>query len=492
VVRFEDIAKSFGAVQALRGVSLSLQPGEVRGLVGENGSGKSTLLRVLSGEVEPDVGTVSLDGEELAPGDFAARHRAGIGVVSQEPRVCEQMSVTENVWLGRLPSSGGVIRWGEARAGAASTLTRMGFDMPARAPVASLNQDARHVVDVARVVAQNYRVVAFDETTASLSGDAVMRIFELIREIKAAGGSCFFISHRLPEVFEICDTITVLRDGQVAGELAAADATEDSVIRLMVGRSFEDHFARQPGTPGEVRLETRGLQAGKLAPIDLTVRAGEILGVGGLVGSGRSTLLKAIYGAIPRSGEILCDGAEIRGTVEAAIRARMGFVPEDRRAEGLAMEASVEENMMLTRLAKRGLLGLTKSVRASADLPAVAGRLRLKAPSLDAPVRTLSGGNQQKVVLGRWLIAGVSVLLLDEPTRGIDIGAKREIYALLDELAADGMAIVVVSSELPELIGLCDRIAILREGRLVREFGHAPSEEDLALAMAASVSHATG
>jgi ABC-type sugar transport system ATPase subunit len=486
LLELNGISKRFGGIHALRRASLSVEPGEERGLVGENGSGKTTLLRVLAGEISPDEGDVVVGGETLPTLDARARLESGVGVVFQEAHVCPELTVAENMLLGRLPSNGGAVSWKAAYRSAQAVLDEASIPLDPRRRVRSISQDAQHLTEVARVLARDCRVIAFDETTASLTSDYVEIVFDVIRRRRAQGVAVVFISHRLHEVFEICDTITVLRDGEVRGTREAKATSEDEVIRLMVGRDLESQFFREPAELGGTRLRVTDLVAPPLEHgVSLEVRAGEVLGLGGLVGSGRTELLEAIYGLRPRSGEVEVNGKRVRpGDTRAAIAAGLAFVPEDRRSQGLAMAQSVRLNATMVLMGQRRLAAPTSRSAELAIMRELYDRMSLKAPSASAPVRTLSGGNQQKIVLGRWLASKPPVLLLDEPTRGIDVGTKREIYGLIDGLAGGGAAVVLVSSELPELLGLCDRIVVLREGRLVREFDRGATEEALAAAMA--------
>jgi rhamnose transport system ATP-binding protein len=491
-LELDGISKRFGGIHALRQASLSVEAGEVRGLVGENGSGQKTLLRILAGELSPDEGSVCVGGEVLPTLDARARLEGGVGVVFQEAHVCPELTVAENMLLGRLPSNGGAISWKDTHQSALRVLREAQIPLDPRKRVRSISQDAQHLTEVARVLARDCRVIAFDETTASLTSDYVEIVFDVIRRSRTQGAAVVFISHRLHEVFEICDTITILRDGEVRGTVDAKTASEDDVIRLMVGRDLESQFFREPAELGDVRLRVTELVSPPLErPLALEVHAGEVVGIGGLVGSGRTELLEAIYGLRPRTGEVEVLGKRVRpGDPRAAIAAGLAFVPEDRRSQGLAMAQSVRLNATMVLIGRRPLAALTSRSAEQAIMRELYDRMLLKAPSPTAPVRTLSGGNQQKIVLGRWLASRPPVLLLDEPTRGIDVGTKREIYGLMDGLAHDGTAVVLVSSELPELLGLCDRILVLREGRIVREFDRGATEEALAAAMAGTHSAA--
>ncbi|CAM3149149.1 sugar ABC transporter ATP-binding protein [Prescottella defluvii] len=481
------VRKTYGGTTALAGLSFDVRPGEVRGLIGENGSGKSTAMKIISGQVVPDDGEVRVDGTLLGAGDAHARLTAGVGVVMQDPMLCEELSVAENLALGRVAHRGWVsMRRLEDRA--AAVLSRAGLDLDPRARVGTLSQDDRHMVEVARVLAWDCKVVGFDETTASLTEDYVEKLFGVMRDLRARGAAQVFISHRIPEILTICDSVTVLRDGQFVTTVRCEDTSEAELIELLVGRKVEAQYRRDPAPVGDIALRTRDLEpAGLGGTVDLEVRAGEVVGIGGLVGSGRSEVLESIYGLIPRAGHVEVGGSEVPAQrPRQAIAAGLGLVPEDRRTRGLAMEASVRANAAAVQYGASNLAAPVRERELDSLMEVLRDQLQLKAPDQDAAVSTLSGGNQQKIVLGRWLVHNPRVLLLDEPTRGIDIGAKQDIYKLIDAAAHQGMAVLLVSSELPELIGLCDRILIMREGHLVAEFSGDVSEVEL---MSAAAGH---
>ena len=484
LLEMSGISKRFGGVQALDAASLNVEPGEVRALVGENGSGKTTLMRVLAGSIAPDTGTVRVDGVSLADVDASARLEAGVGVVFQEALICPELTVAENMLMGRLPKRGAFVSQKLMIETASRILTEHGLPISAEQRVRSISQDAQHLTEVARVLARDARVLVFDETTASLTVDHVARLFRIIEAVSQKGAAVVFITHRLHEAFELCDTVTVLRDGAVTGTRVIEATTEEEVVRLMVGRSLDKQFHRPASPHGPVLLAV-DIGSGKVNDVAFEVKAGEIVGLGGLVGSGRSTVLEAIYGLIPRTGSVRMSGEEVPASnPRASIAGGIGFVPEDRRNQGLAMEQSVSANATMVLTGARSLLSRIDRDGEKAVLDQLFSGLDLKARSVNDPIRTLSGGNQQKVVLGRWLARQPPVLLLDEPTRGIDVGAKREIYDLIHSLAEEGTAIVLVSSELPELIGLCDRILILHDYEVVGEFERGVGEEELAAAMA--------
>lgn len=481
------VRKTYGGTTALAGLSFDVAPGEVRGLIGENGSGKSTAMKVISGQVVPERGEVRVHGVPLAPGNAHARLTAGVGVVMQDPMLCEAMTVAENLALGRVGRRG-LVSWRRLERQAREVLERAGLDIDPLARVGDLSQDDRHMVEVARVLAWDCKVIGFDETTASLTEDYVQRLFDVMGSLRDSGAAQVFISHRIPEVLAICDTVTVLRDGQFVATVRATETSEDQLIELLVGRSVEAQYRRAPAPAGEVVLRATGLRpARKPGAVDLEVRAGEVVGIGGLVGSGRSEILESVYGLLPREGQVEVAGTPIRAVrPRQAIAAGLGLVPEDRRTRGLAMAQSVRANACAVQFGSKALSSPVRERESDGLMGMLRTKLQLKAPDDQAAVSTLSGGNQQKVVLGRWLDRNPRVLLLDEPTRGIDIGAKQDIYQLIDEAAHAGMGILLVSSELPELIGLCDRILIMREGELVAEFSGEVSEVDL---MAAAAGH---
>ncbi|MFS3129960.1 sugar ABC transporter ATP-binding protein [Nocardioides sp. Bht2] len=481
------VRKTYGGTVALADLSFEVAPGEVRGLIGENGSGKSTAMKVISGQVVPDLGQVQVAGTTLAAGNAHDRLTAGVGVVMQDPMLCEELTVAENLALGRVGRKG-IVSWRRIVKQATEVLAKAGLDLDPQAKVRDLSQDDRHMVEVARVLAWDCKVIGFDETTASLTEDYVGRLFDVMRDLRSRGAAQIFISHRIPEILTICDTVTVLRDGEFVATVKTAETSEDQLIELLVGRSVEAQYRRAPAPAGEVVLQAKELTPSGLAgSIDLQVRAGEVVGIGGLVGSGRSEILESIYGLIPRSGSVEVGGNQVRAMrPRQAIAAGLGLVPEDRRTRGLAMEQSVRANASAVAYGSNSLITPVRDKDSEPLLAMLRSKLQLKAPDDDATVATLSGGNQQKIVLGRWLDHNPQVLLLDEPTRGIDIGAKQDIYRLIDEAAHQGMGVLLVSSELPELIGLCDRILIMREGHLVAEFTGEVSEVEL---MAAAAGH---
>ena len=478
LLEVRGISKRFGGHQALRGVDLTLGAGEVHALCGENGAGKSTLMAVLSGSLRPDEGALLWEGRSAALGSVRAAQALGISMVHQEPQLVPSLSVAENVCLGRLPSRAGPVRLVDRtalrdQARRALEPLRQALD-PDRL-VETLGVAERQLVAIARALHFGARLIILDEPTSSLSAGETEALLEVLRGLRARGTAIAYISHRLEEVRAIADRVTVLRDGRVVVTAPVARMTNDAIIEAMSGRELLAADAARPAAvPGEPLLEVRGLgRRGRLHDVTLRVHAGEIVGLAGLMGAGRSRVLRSIFGADPiDAGEVTVRvGAAPRrvASPDGAIRSGIGLVPEDRRTQGLVLTASVADNVGLVTppdARRRGFLrrGLLRSAAARA-----VEILRIKTRSLDEPVRTLSGGNQQKVVLGRWLGPDTRVLLLDEPTRGVDVGAKAEIHRHLRRLADEGRALLVVSSELPELLALCDRIYVMREGRIAGE-----------------------
>ena len=463
------VRKSFGATQALRGVDLDVRPGEVMALVGENGAGKSTLMKALSGAHAPDEGAMELDGATYAPrGPLDARAR-GVAMIYQELALAPHLSAMENILLGVEPARGPFLRWDVMRARAVEAMGQVGLsDVAPETPVRKLPIAQRQLVEIARALAFDCRLLVLDEPTSSLAAQDIERLFALIRRLRARGVSVIYISHFLEEVRAISDRFTVLRDGETVGHGVTAETPVARIIEMMVGRQVEDLYPRSPRVPGEVLLDVRDL-AGSPKPesATLTLHRGEVFGIAGLVGAGRTELLRTIFGLQSvRSGAIRI--GTVSGNAGPARRwgQGVGLVSEDRKIEGLAARWSIADNITLARLGGLGPLGLVIPGRQHAACGPWIERIPIKCAGPAQPVGGLSGGNQQKVAIARLLHAGVDVLLLDEPTRGIDVGSKAQIYQLIDRLACDGKAVLMVSSYLPELMGTCDRIAVMCRGRL--------------------------
>ncbi|MDQ3780570.1 MAG: sugar ABC transporter ATP-binding protein [Chloroflexota bacterium] len=480
------LMKAYGGVQALRGISLAVQRGEIMALCGENGAGKSTLAKALAGEITLDAGTIALDGEVVQLTDPATAHRLGIAVIYQELNYVPTLSVAENVLLGRLPRRGGRVDWPETHRQARAILAPLAPDLAKRTrrAVAALPVAERQIVEIARALSLRARAIVMDEPTAALGHQDAARLFRLARQLAADGVAVIYISHRLDEVFALANRIAVLRDGAIVSVRPVAETSRGQVVREMVGTDVSEFYPRRESTPGEPLLEVRDLTRGTaLQAISFTVRAGEIVGVFGLLGSGTDMLVKALFGARRADrGDVRVAGQSLGlPTPERARRAGIALVPGERKEEGLVLGLGVRENLSLSTLGALSRHGIVDRRREREHAAATVRALRIRTPGLEAPVGRLSGGNQQKVVLGRWLQARPRVFVLEEPTRGIDVGAKVEVYRLMEELVEGGAAVLLVSSELPEVLSMADRILVLSEGRLVAEYrrGKVTQEEVL-------------
>ncbi|GAA1918108.1 sugar ABC transporter ATP-binding protein [Nocardioides lentus] len=487
VLRVRGVTKAFHGNVVLRDADLDLHPGQVLGLVGENGAGKSTLMKVLAGVHSPSSGTVEVDGRPVVFGHPVQAQRAGISTVFQEFNLLGERTVAENVWLGREPRRRGLVDVATMVRDTTALLADLGVTgLDATRRVRSLSVAEQQVVEIAKATSLDARVIQMDEPTAALADHEVALLYSIIRTLTARGVAIVYVSHRLTEIFDLCDVVTVLKDGAQVATEPIAELDEARLVRLMVGRTLEAFFPDPiDGTaPGEARLELRGAGNGYVDGVDLTLRAGEIVGVAGLQGSGRTELLEAVFGVTPLTrGEMVLAGRAVRPrSPRQAVRAGLALITEDRKATGLALHQSILDNT----------LGVVRAVfprrtaAARRGVPTLLATLAVSARALSQEVRLLSGGNQQKVVLARWLATDPAVVLMDEPTRGVDVGAKYAIYEVMRRLAADGRAVLMVSSELPEVIGMSDRILVMRDGRLAGELPPSSSEEDV-LALATGV-----
>lgn len=473
VLELRDVSKSFGPVVALRSGSLRVEAGSIHALVGENGAGKSTLVKVVAGVHRRDGGDFLLGGESVDFGSTSDSKGAGVAVIYQEPTLFPDLSVTENIFMGRqVHGRGRRIDRAAMYAEAEGLFGRLGVDLDPRRPARGLSIADQQIIEIAKAISLDARLLIMDEPTAALSGVEVERLFAVARSLRDEGRALVFISHRFDEVFALCDTITVMRDGSYVATHRTEETSSPAIVAEMVGREVADLFPKTPAEIGAPVLEVEGLQSrGIFHDVSFTVHRGEIVGLAGLVGAGRSEIARAVFGVDAYdAGRVRMNGREIRRrNPRAAIDAGMAFVPEDRRAQGLVTEASVARNVAAVirgGLARAGLLTTGAENRAAGPW---AGRLEVKTNALDMSARTMSGGNQQKVVIAKWLATEPDLLIIDEPTRGIDVGTKSEVHRLLSELAGQGMAILMISSELPEVLGMADRVLVVCEGRITAD-----------------------
>ncbi len=490
VLRARDIVKRFPGVVALNRVSFDLRPGEIHALCGENGAGKSTLIKLLSGIYGHGTyeGTLEVGGREARFASISDAERAGIAVIYQELALVPEMTAAENLFLGREPKRYGLIDWKLMLKESRRLLKEFGLDIDPAIPTMRLGVGQRQLLEILKAMRKEPKILILDEPTAALSDTEVDILLSKVKELRARGLSCVYISHRLEEVFAISDRITVLRDGASVTTLDAAKTNSNDVIRHMVGREIKDLYPRNAGKTGEALLSVKGLSvadasgAPYLEDISFEVRAGEVLGIGGLMGAGRSELLMHLFGAWGRriSGEVRLDGGVLKPSDPTeSIRRGLVLVSEDRRRYGLVIDKSVGFNMSLSSLKKFCRRLFIDRHAEAVENQGFSKALRVKAPSLEAVVGGLSGGNQQKVVIGKALMTAPKVVLLDEPTRGIDVGAKQEVYGIVNDLTAQGKAVILVSSELPELMGMSDRILMMHEGRIRGQFSRGTSAETL-------------
>ena len=494
LLRMTGIVKTFPGVRALDGVSFDVTAGEVHALVGENGAGKSTLMKILAGAQPADAGEIAVDGVVVTIDGPRAADRLGIGMIYQEFNLVPDLGVTENVVLGVEPRRGVLLDRAAAAREASRVLTELGIALPLDVPARRLTVAQQQLTEIAKCLVRRARLIVMDEPTAALTDRETDALFALIAGLKAQGVAFVYISHRLEELPRIADRITVLRDGKAIETRAAAELPRDELIRLMVGRPVESHFPELPAVAAEapVGLDVRGLTARAGVPIDdvtFSVRSGEIVGLAGLVGAGRTDIVRAIAGAdVPQHGEIRIAGERVVvHSPRSAIKAGVVLIPEDRKSQGLVLGMTVRENTTLAHLHQFMRGPLVDRAAETAVATTEAAELHIRTPSVEQIVRNLSGGNQQKVVLAKWLIGQARVFLFDEPTRGIDVGAKAEIYALMVELARRGAAIVMVSSELPEVLGMSHRILVVRDGRIQAEFTHDEATPAKVIAVATGV-----
>lgn len=479
------ISKTYGSAAALQNVDFSVKPGEVHALIGENGAGKSTLLNILSGVRLADSGEISVNGTAVQMKNPLSARQAGIAMIHQELQHVPELSVAQNMFLGRpITRAGGL--WVDKQAQlarAALLLKQLDPTIDPAAPIKSLKVSQQQIVEIARALLDDAKVIAMDEPTSSLTPREFDRLAELIGDLKAMGVSLIYVSHKMNEIFRVCDRATIMRDGRQVGVVNICDENEESIVARMVGRKIEKLAHNAWVTDREVLRVENLARGSEISPASFSVRAGEVLGIAGLVGAGRTELLKLIAGLDKRSGgSVWVNGQPVRNhNVSAAIRAGIGLVPEDRKKEGIIKARAVKMNMALPSLRQFTRAGLVSTEKLNRAAQEVMSDLKLRPLDIEKTIGTLSGGNQQKVIIGRWVAADANVFLFDEPTRGIDIGAKSEIYNLIEKLAQAGKAIVVVSSEMTEIIRISDRVLVMREGKITRELtGDAITEENIA------------
>lgn len=479
LLQLSNIRKSFGGVQALKGVSFDLKAGEIHALVGENGAGKSTLIKVLSGAHQPNTGTIQLEGKAVSFSSPRHAQSAGIATIYQETSLFPDLSVLENMFMGRQPTlPGGRIDWRGMERSAKALFDRLDLKLPLHARLGDLGKARSQLVEIAKALSQDARILILDEPTAALAHNDVEHLFAILRELKAQGVSMIYISHRLEEIFTLADRVTVLRDGEAVGSSPVRDVDQEWLISKMVGRVAKELYPRTLREAGKPLLEVRDLtQQGSFSDINLTVREGEIVALAGLVGSGRTEVARAIFGIDPyERGSVLLEGKPVGTRPREVVQAGISMVPEDRGRQGLISSFNIKQNLSLP------LLELLETLRFSAEeqlSQEFIDKLQIRPSRSSMLVKNLSGGNQQKVVIGKWLATRPKVLILDEPTQGVDVGAKAEIHKLMDALVQEGLGILMISSELLEVLGMADRVLVMREGRIITELPRGASQEQV-------------
>lgn len=487
MLEMTQISKSFGATQALEDVSLALYGGEIHALLGENGAGKSTLIKIMTGIQQQDAGEIFIDGLPVQVSSSQDAQRLGVAAIYQEPMIFPDLSVAENIFIGHR-NRGKIVDRRRMEREARDVLARLDVQLDVGEPARGLTLAEQQTVEIAKAISLDVRVLIMDEPTASLSAHEVRQLFRIVAALKQEGVAILFISHRMEEVFEIANRVTILRDGRWISTTPRAELTPAAAIRQMVGREVQELFRRERRQPGEVRLAVRSLQReGRFQDISFEVRAGEVLGFAGLVGAGRTDVGLALFGIAPANrGEIELDGKRITiGNSHDAMAKGIAYSTEDRRQLGLIMPLSIAANISLPSLPRfLSPTGLVRRAEERETAESFRKRLSIRAPSVETPASSLSGGNQQKVVISKWLETSPKVLILDEPTRGIDVGAKVEVHQLVDDLAARGMAIILISSDLPEVLAMSDRILVMREGRQMAIFEHREATQEKVLSAA--------
>lgn len=490
-VEMQSISKHFGGVQALKNVDFRLRRGEVRALLGENGAGKSTLMKILAGAVSADSGIIEIDGKPATIRSPKDSRDLGVSIIYQEFVLAPQLSVAENIFLDRLSEKSGIVNWKKINAAAKKLLMEMGFDMiDPRKQVGSMPVAYQQVVEICKSLSQDAHILILDEPTAVLTFGEIERLFGIVKKLKDCGWGIIYISHRLEEVFQICDTATILKDGEFVGEYDVNTLTKRELVNLMVGRTMSNYYPARDHNIGKTVLSVSHLAAGSsVKDVSFYVRAGEVLGISGLVGAGRTESMRAIFGIDKiDSGEILLNGKSVRfSSPDAAVKAGIGFLPEDRKNEGVVLSQSIRFNTTLSNIGSFSRFGINSYSKERKIAEELLTKLHTKYGGLEDPVSSLSGGNQQKVALAKWLAANCQVIILDEPTRGVDVGAKSEIYSIINSLAQDGAAVIMISSEMEEIINMCDRAVVMRQGIVTGELDKKELNEQGLIALAMGV-----
>jgi len=491
LLEMRGIGKSFPGVKALQGVSLTVREGQVHALLGENGAGKSTLIKILSGAYTRDEGEILFDGRPAAIRGPQDAQALGISTIYQEFNLARDLTVAENIFLGNLPAKGLRVDWDTARRKSREILDRLGATIRVDAVVSSLSVAEQQLVEISKALNRKTRILVMDEPSAVLGESDLEHLFQVVRSLQAQGIGIVYISHRMREIFELADEVTVLKDGRYVATRPVAETTMDELVRLMIGRDLKDVYPARDPRLGEVLLEVKGLRRNKLVhDVSFQVRAGEIVGFAGITGSGRTEVVRAIFGADPHTAELRVAGEPYQARSPTdAIGHGLALVNEDRKAHGLFLKQNVTVNTTISALASMCRGGVIQRGRERSLVQKTIQDLRVKTPSADFIVVNMSGGNQQKVILGRWLLTHTKVLIMDEPTRGIDVGSKSEIYQIMNELTKRGVGIIMISSELPEVLGMSDRVLVMREGTIVGEFPGAQATEEAIMKLAVGGEH---